>query len=164
MLQPGPRTEGSLCSPAPPAPQRAVEVMCVVPKRCNDMMNVGRLQGFDVMWLLFKLTALSGMLGRHLQKANSFCLVCCLLSLSLTLSDTMFQLFWVHLISFWGRPSPAQSPAPHGGSRQASALSPGPSAVEERASFPGTTHRGPSIYHLSSVSPRSLTPGPWAPP
>lgn len=32
-------------------PQRAVEVMCVVPKRCNDMMNVGRLQGFDVMRL-----------------------------------------------------------------------------------------------------------------
>lgn len=28
--------------------QRAVEVMCFVPKRCNDMMNVGRLQGFDV--------------------------------------------------------------------------------------------------------------------
>uniref|UniRef100_A0A8C4W6U6 non-specific serine/threonine protein kinase n=1 Tax=Gopherus evgoodei TaxID=1825980 RepID=A0A8C4W6U6_9SAUR len=27
--------------------QRAVEVMCIVPKRCNDMMNVGRLQGFD---------------------------------------------------------------------------------------------------------------------
>uniref|UniRef100_A0A669EZY4 non-specific serine/threonine protein kinase n=1 Tax=Oreochromis niloticus TaxID=8128 RepID=A0A669EZY4_ORENI len=27
--------------------QKAVEVMCVVPKRCNDMMNVGRLQGFD---------------------------------------------------------------------------------------------------------------------
>uniref|UniRef100_A0A671NYI3 non-specific serine/threonine protein kinase n=1 Tax=Sinocyclocheilus anshuiensis TaxID=1608454 RepID=A0A671NYI3_9TELE len=26
---------------------RAVEVMCIVPKRCNDMMNVGRLQGFD---------------------------------------------------------------------------------------------------------------------
>uniref|UniRef100_A0A8C8SV57 non-specific serine/threonine protein kinase n=1 Tax=Pelusios castaneus TaxID=367368 RepID=A0A8C8SV57_9SAUR len=25
----------------------AVEVMCIVPKRCNDMMNVGRLQGFD---------------------------------------------------------------------------------------------------------------------
>uniref|UniRef100_A0AAX7VJC8 non-specific serine/threonine protein kinase n=1 Tax=Astatotilapia calliptera TaxID=8154 RepID=A0AAX7VJC8_ASTCA len=24
-----------------------VEVMCIVPKRCNDMMNVGRLQGFD---------------------------------------------------------------------------------------------------------------------
>lgn len=22
--------------------------MCVVPKRCNDMMNVGRLQGFEV--------------------------------------------------------------------------------------------------------------------
>uniref|UniRef100_A0A8C9R172 Trio Rho guanine nucleotide exchange factor a n=1 Tax=Scleropages formosus TaxID=113540 RepID=A0A8C9R172_SCLFO len=27
--------------------QKAVEVMCIVPKRCNDMMNVGRLQGFD---------------------------------------------------------------------------------------------------------------------
>uniref|UniRef100_A0A674IWM8 non-specific serine/threonine protein kinase n=1 Tax=Terrapene triunguis TaxID=2587831 RepID=A0A674IWM8_9SAUR len=27
--------------------KRAVEVMCIVPKRCNDMMNVGRLQGFD---------------------------------------------------------------------------------------------------------------------
>uniref|UniRef100_A0A4W6EPM2 non-specific serine/threonine protein kinase n=1 Tax=Lates calcarifer TaxID=8187 RepID=A0A4W6EPM2_LATCA len=27
--------------------EKAVEVMCVVPKRCNDMMNVGRLQGFD---------------------------------------------------------------------------------------------------------------------
>ncbi|XP_051933153.1 rho guanine nucleotide exchange factor 25 isoform X2 [Hippocampus zosterae] len=26
--------------------QRAVEVTCFVPKRCNDMMNVGRLQGF----------------------------------------------------------------------------------------------------------------------
>uniref|UniRef100_A0A6Q2XBX9 Rho guanine nucleotide exchange factor 25 n=1 Tax=Esox lucius TaxID=8010 RepID=A0A6Q2XBX9_ESOLU len=26
---------------------RAVEVMCFVPKRCNDMMNVGRLQGFE---------------------------------------------------------------------------------------------------------------------
>uniref|UniRef100_A0A665THJ3 non-specific serine/threonine protein kinase n=1 Tax=Echeneis naucrates TaxID=173247 RepID=A0A665THJ3_ECHNA len=25
----------------------SVEVMCIVPKRCNDMMNVGRLQGFD---------------------------------------------------------------------------------------------------------------------
>ncbi|KAM6979893.1 rho guanine nucleotide exchange factor 25-like [Aplochiton taeniatus] len=25
----------------------AVEVMCFVPKRCNDMMNVGRLQGFE---------------------------------------------------------------------------------------------------------------------
>lgn len=22
--------------------------MCIVPKMCNDMMNVGRLQGFDV--------------------------------------------------------------------------------------------------------------------
>ncbi|XP_061544755.1 rho guanine nucleotide exchange factor 25 isoform X2 [Phycodurus eques] len=27
--------------------QRAVEVTCFVPKRCNDMMNVGRLQGFE---------------------------------------------------------------------------------------------------------------------
>uniref|UniRef100_A0A8C1YA37 Trio Rho guanine nucleotide exchange factor a n=1 Tax=Cyprinus carpio TaxID=7962 RepID=A0A8C1YA37_CYPCA len=27
--------------------ERALEVMCIVPKRCNDMMNVGRLQGFD---------------------------------------------------------------------------------------------------------------------
>jgi len=27
--------------------QRAVQVMCVVPKAANDMMNVGRLQGFD---------------------------------------------------------------------------------------------------------------------
>lgn len=134
--------------------------MCVVPKRCNDMMNVGRLQGFDVMWLLFKLAAVSGMLDLHLQKAGPFCLVCCLLLLSLNLSDTMFQLIWVHLICFCGGPSSAQSPAPHGRSRQASALSPGPSAAEERASFPGTMSRGPSI---SSVSPRSLTPGPWAP-
>ncbi|XP_053148181.1 rho guanine nucleotide exchange factor 25 isoform X3 [Hemicordylus capensis] len=27
--------------------EQAVEVMCFVPKRCNDMMNVGRLQGFE---------------------------------------------------------------------------------------------------------------------
>ncbi|RXM91605.1 Triple functional domain protein [Acipenser ruthenus] len=27
--------------------QKAVQVMCFVPKRCNDMMNVGRLQGFE---------------------------------------------------------------------------------------------------------------------
>ncbi|CAL8297080.1 unnamed protein product [Lota lota] len=27
--------------------EKAVEVMCIVPKRCNDVMNVGRLQGFD---------------------------------------------------------------------------------------------------------------------
>uniref|UniRef100_A0A8C4YJE1 DH domain-containing protein n=1 Tax=Gopherus evgoodei TaxID=1825980 RepID=A0A8C4YJE1_9SAUR len=32
----------------PLAWQKAVEVMCFVPKRCNDMMNVGRLQGFEV--------------------------------------------------------------------------------------------------------------------
>ncbi|XP_013921072.1 PREDICTED: rho guanine nucleotide exchange factor 25 [Thamnophis sirtalis] len=27
--------------------EKAVDVMCFVPKRCNDMMNVGRLQGFE---------------------------------------------------------------------------------------------------------------------
>ncbi|KAM6959163.1 triple functional domain protein [Aplochiton taeniatus] len=27
--------------------EKAVEVMCIVPKRCNDMMTVGRLQGFE---------------------------------------------------------------------------------------------------------------------
>ncbi|XP_074500478.1 rho guanine nucleotide exchange factor 25 isoform X1 [Sebastes fasciatus] len=27
--------------------EKAAEVMCFVPKRCNDMMNVGRLQGFE---------------------------------------------------------------------------------------------------------------------
>lgn len=27
--------------------------MCVVPKRCNDMMNVGRLQGFEVRRVLY---------------------------------------------------------------------------------------------------------------
>uniref|UniRef100_A0A8C5TXU3 Kalirin n=1 Tax=Malurus cyaneus samueli TaxID=2593467 RepID=A0A8C5TXU3_9PASS len=26
---------------------KAVELMCLVPKRCNDMMNLGRLQGFE---------------------------------------------------------------------------------------------------------------------
>lgn len=36
--------------------QKAVEVMCVVPKRCNDMMNVGRLQGFDVRSHLYFLS------------------------------------------------------------------------------------------------------------
>ena len=33
--------------------QKAVEVMCFVPKRCNDMMNVGRLQGFEVRHTFF---------------------------------------------------------------------------------------------------------------
>uniref|UniRef100_A0A8C6SW79 Rho guanine nucleotide exchange factor 25 n=1 Tax=Neogobius melanostomus TaxID=47308 RepID=A0A8C6SW79_9GOBI len=37
--------------------ERAVEVMCFVPKRCNDMMNVGRLQGFEG-----KITALGKLL------------------------------------------------------------------------------------------------------
>ncbi|XP_051781336.1 rho guanine nucleotide exchange factor 25 isoform X3 [Erpetoichthys calabaricus] len=27
--------------------EKAVEVMCFVPKRCNDMINLGRLQGFE---------------------------------------------------------------------------------------------------------------------
>ncbi|XP_070597014.1 rho guanine nucleotide exchange factor 25 isoform X6 [Erythrolamprus reginae] len=31
--------------------EKAVDVMCFVPKRCNDMMNVGRLQGFEVSCL-----------------------------------------------------------------------------------------------------------------
>lgn len=33
---------------SPLASQRAVEVMCFVPKRCNDMMTLGRLRGFEV--------------------------------------------------------------------------------------------------------------------
>jgi len=28
--------------------QRALEVMCIIPKAANDMMNVGRLKGFEV--------------------------------------------------------------------------------------------------------------------
>lgn len=28
--------------------KKALHVMCVVPKAANDMMQVGRLQGFDV--------------------------------------------------------------------------------------------------------------------
>ena len=28
--------------------QRAIEVMCIIPGAANDMMSVGRLQGFDV--------------------------------------------------------------------------------------------------------------------
>lgn len=31
-----------------PVSQQAVEVMCFVPKRCNDMMSLGRLRGFEV--------------------------------------------------------------------------------------------------------------------
>ncbi|XP_034813131.1 kalirin isoform X36 [Pan paniscus] len=30
-----------------PSQTKAVELMCLVPKRCNDMMNLGRLQGFE---------------------------------------------------------------------------------------------------------------------
>ncbi|EDK97859.1 mCG127132, isoform CRA_a, partial [Mus musculus] len=29
--------------------EKAVELMCLVPKRCNDMMNLGRLQGFEAL-------------------------------------------------------------------------------------------------------------------
>ena len=32
--------------------RKAVEVMRVVPKAANDMMNVGRLQGFEVRSIL----------------------------------------------------------------------------------------------------------------
>ena len=32
--------------------RKAVEVMRVVPKAANDMMNVGRLQGFEVRFIL----------------------------------------------------------------------------------------------------------------
>lgn len=36
--------------------KKAVRVMCDVPKLANDMMNVGRLEGFDVsMPLVFKM-------------------------------------------------------------------------------------------------------------
>lgn len=28
--------------------QKALELMSLVPKRCNDMMNLGRLQGYEV--------------------------------------------------------------------------------------------------------------------
>lgn len=32
----------------------ALEIMTVVPKAANDMMDVGRLQGFDVSYLIFR--------------------------------------------------------------------------------------------------------------
>ena len=31
--------------------EKALHVMCVVPKAANDMMSVGRLQGYDVSQL-----------------------------------------------------------------------------------------------------------------
>lgn len=34
--------------PSSPVSQQAVEVMCFVPKRCDDMMSLGRLRGFEV--------------------------------------------------------------------------------------------------------------------
>ncbi|XP_076967323.1 rho guanine nucleotide exchange factor 25 isoform X2 [Tamandua tetradactyla] len=39
--------------------ERAVEVMCFVPRRCNDMMTLGRLRGFEG-----KLTAQGKLLGQ----------------------------------------------------------------------------------------------------
>ncbi|XP_027710917.1 rho guanine nucleotide exchange factor 25 isoform X2 [Vombatus ursinus] len=39
--------------------ERAVEVMCFVPKRCNDMMSLGRLRGFEG-----KLTTQGKLLGQ----------------------------------------------------------------------------------------------------
>nr|XP_045007717.1 rho guanine nucleotide exchange factor 25 isoform X5 [Jaculus jaculus] len=39
--------------------EQAVEVMCFVPKRCNDMMSLGRLRGFEG-----KLTAQGKLLGQ----------------------------------------------------------------------------------------------------
>lgn len=35
-------------TPLFPVSQQAVEVMCFVPKRCDDMMSLGRLRGFEV--------------------------------------------------------------------------------------------------------------------
>lgn len=32
--------------------KKALRVMCIVPKAANDMMQVGRLQGFDVSFIL----------------------------------------------------------------------------------------------------------------
>ncbi|KAM6154864.1 rho guanine nucleotide exchange factor 25 isoform 3-T3 [Erethizon dorsatum] len=46
-------------APFSPASQQAVEVMCFVPKRCNDMMTLGRLRGFEG-----KLTAQGKLLGQ----------------------------------------------------------------------------------------------------
>ncbi|XP_077305859.1 kalirin isoform X3 [Lithobates pipiens] len=43
--------------------EKSVELMCLVPKRCNDMMNLGRLQGFEG-----KLTAQ----GKLLQQDTFF--------------------------------------------------------------------------------------------
>ena len=38
--------------------EAAVEVMCVVPKEANDMMNVGRLQGFPEKQLVSEMSGL----------------------------------------------------------------------------------------------------------
>lgn len=57
--------------------QRAVEVMCFVPKRCNDMMNVGRLQGFEVRFFFSprKLTFISGV-ARFTDSVRTYCTCC----------------------------------------------------------------------------------------
>ena len=43
--------------------KRALEVMCVVPKAANDMMQVGRLQGFDVSQILEQISAVADWLS-----------------------------------------------------------------------------------------------------
>lgn len=86
--------------------------MCIVPRRCNDMMNVGRLQGFDVMRLLFfKRAPLPSSLSFVLdyfsphRESWSFSLGF-LASLTLPQSDwyfiSFFCLFLVHLVCFFG--------------------------------------------------------------
>ena len=62
---------------------KAVEVMRVVPKAANDMMNVGRLQGFDVSYFTVSATTI------ETRVELISCCWCCL--------------FWhsVHLIFFF---------------------------------------------------------------
>lgn len=53
--------------------------MCFVPKRCNDMMNVGRLQGFEVrLWNLDSLQNIShaNFSARENHTISSVCCVC----------------------------------------------------------------------------------------
>ena len=38
--------------------KKAVAVMCIVPKAANDMMQVGRLQGFDVSYISISIIRL----------------------------------------------------------------------------------------------------------
>lgn len=34
--------------------QKALDLMSLVPKRCNDMMNLGRLQGYEVHLVIYR--------------------------------------------------------------------------------------------------------------